>query len=149
MTAIFNFHKVSDIITCSGQPTEEQLKQLATEQYRVIINLAPHNNKFALPDETASVKALDMKYCNIPVAFDNPQLSELTDFIELMRQYSSQKTLVHCAANYRASAFTGLYLFAAEKLNETQMQLFIEEVWQPDAVWQQFIDESLEHLKSQ
>jgi protein tyrosine phosphatase (PTP) superfamily phosphohydrolase (DUF442 family) len=147
MAAIFNFHKVSDILMCSGQPTENQLKQLATEQYKVIINLAPHNNKFALPDETGSVKALDMEYCHIPVAFDNPQLSELTNFIKLMYKYSGQKTLVHCAANYRASAFTGLYLFAAEKLDETQMQLFIEEVWQPDAVWQQFIDESLEYLK--
>jgi protein tyrosine phosphatase (PTP) superfamily phosphohydrolase (DUF442 family) len=147
MTGIYNFHKVSDTLACSGQPTELQLKQLATEQYQVIINLAPHDNKVALPDETASVKALDIEYCHIPVVFDNPQLNELTDFIKLMNRHSNQKTLVHCAANYRASAFTGLYLFTTGKLDEMQMQLFIEDVWQPDAVWQQFIDDSLEYLK--
>ena len=147
MAEIYNFYKVSDMLACSGQPTEAQLKQLAADQYQAVINLAPHDNKFALPDETGSVKALGMKYFNIPVVFDNPQLTELTDFIELMNQYSSQKTLVHCAANYRASAFTGLYLFKTAQLNENEMQLFIEDVWQPDAVWQQFIDESLEYLK--
>lgn len=147
MAEIYNFYKVSERLACSGQPTEAQLKQLADEQYQVVINLAPHNNKFALPDETGSVKTLGMKYYNIPVVFDNPQLTELTDFIKLMDQYNSHKTLVHCAANYRASAFTGLYLFKAAQLDETRMQLFIEEVWQPDAVWQQFIDESLEYLR--
>jgi protein tyrosine phosphatase (PTP) superfamily phosphohydrolase (DUF442 family) len=147
MAEIYNFYKVSDTLACSGQPTEAQLKQLAEEQYQAVINLASHNNKFALPDETGSVSALGIKYFNIPVAFDDPRLNELTDFIKLMNQYSGHKTLVHCAANYRASVFTGLYLFKAALLDETQMQLFIEEVWQPDAVWQQFIDESLEYLK--
>jgi len=147
MAEIYNFYKVSDMLACSGQPTEAQLKQLAAEQYQAVINLAPHDNKFALPDETKSAKALGMEYFNIPVVFDNPQLSELTGFIELMNQCSRHKTLVHCAANYRASAFTGLYLFRVAQLDETQMQLFIEEVWQPDAVWQQFIDESLEYLR--
>jgi protein tyrosine phosphatase (PTP) superfamily phosphohydrolase (DUF442 family) len=136
MAEIYNFYKVSDRLACSGQPTEVQLKQLADEQYQVVINLAPHTNKFALSDETGSVKTLGMEYFNIPVVFDSPQLSELTDFIKLMDQYSSHKTLVHCVANYRASAFTGLYLLKVAQLDETRMQLFIEDVWQPDAVWQ-------------
>ena len=147
MAEIYNFYKVSGTLACSGQPTEEQLKQLAVEQYLAVINLAPHNNKFALPDETGSVKVLGMKYFHIPVVFDSPQLSELIDFIKLMNELSGKKILVHCAANYRASVFTGLHLFEAKDLNEEQTQLFIEEVWQPDAVWQQFIDDSLEYLR--
>jgi protein tyrosine phosphatase (PTP) superfamily phosphohydrolase (DUF442 family) len=147
MSSIYNFHKVSDALACSGQPSEVQLKQLADEFYRVIINLAPHGTKFSLPDETGSVKALNVEYCHIPVVFDNPQLTELTNFIKLMNRYCCEKILVHCVANYRASAFTGLYLFATEKLDEEQMQLFIENIWQPDAIWQQFIDEGLEYLK--
>ena len=147
MSAIYNFHKISDALACAGQPTEAQLEQLAHEQYQMIRNLAPHKSKSALPDEAASVKALDMDYCNIPVAFDNPQLTELTEFIELMKLHgSNKKTLVHCVANYRASAFTGLYLFATGKLDKAQMQLFVEDVWQPDEIWQQFIDEGLEGL---
>jgi len=33
-------------------------------------------------------------------------------------------------------------------LNEEEMQEFIEAIWQPDTVWQQFIEESVEWLKS-
>jgi protein tyrosine phosphatase (PTP) superfamily phosphohydrolase (DUF442 family) len=147
MNSIYNFHEVSDQLACSGQPTADQLKQLAAENYKVIINLGLPNTKYSLPDEAASVKAADMDYCHIPVVFEDPKVSELADFIKFMQSQDDQKTLVHCAANYRASAFTGLYLFAMDKLDEKQMRSFIEDVWKPDAVWQQFIDDSLEFLR--
>ena len=144
MNSIYNFHQVSGTLACAGQPTEEQLKQLAGEQYQVIINLAPNGGKFSLPDEAASVKTLGIAYCHIPVIFNNPQQSELDDFIDLMNLHCEKKVLVHCVANYRASAFTGLYFFKTGKLNKDQTQAFIEDVWQPDDIWQQFIDEAME-----
>ena len=143
MNSIYNFHQVSGILACAGQPTEEQLKQLAGERYQVIINLAPNGGKSSLADEAASVKTLGITYCHIPVVFNNPQQSELDNFIDVMNLHSNKKVLVHCVANYRASAFTGLYLFKTGKLDKTQAQSFIEDVWQPDDDWQQFIDEVL------
>jgi len=148
MSNIYNFHRVSDSLACSGQPREGQLASIAEDGYKLVINLGLADGKYALADEAASVKALGLAYHHIPVQFDNPQLDELTTFIADMQQHSSEKILVHCAANYRASAFTGLYLFAEGKLNEDAIQQFIEEVWQPDAVWQQFIEDSVEWLKS-
>ncbi len=148
MGAIFNFYEVSDMLACSGQPTDDQLKQLVTEQYQVVVNLGLLNTKYSLPDEAASLKAIQLDYHHIPVAFDNPQIDELADFITYMNQHNGKKVLVHCAANYRASVFMGLYLFAVDKIDEAAMQLFIEDVWQPDAVWQQFIDECLEYIKA-
>ena len=147
MRSIYNFRKISEQLSCSGQPTEEQLKQLATEKYDAIVNLGLLNTKYSLPNEDEIAAALGIYYYHIPVLFDNPQITELADFINYMDEYSSKKTIVHCAANYRASVFTGLYLFAAAKLNEKEMQQFIEEVWQPDAVWQQFLEEGLEYIK--
>ncbi len=148
MSNIYNFHQVSDALACAGQPREGQLASIAQDGYEVIINLGLADGKYALADEAASVKSLGLAYHHIPVQFDNPQLDELTTFIADMQQHDGKKILVHCAANYRASAFTGLYLFAEGKLNEEQMQEFIEGVWQPDAVWQQFIEDSIEWLKS-
>ena len=147
MSAIYNFHKVSDQLACAGQPREGQLASLADDGYRVVINLGLTDGKYALKDEAASVNGLGMEYHHIPVIFDNPQVTELASFIELMKKYAEEKTFVHCAANYRASVFTGLYLFAADKLDEEAMQGFIEEVWQPDPIWQSFIEESVEGLK--
>jgi len=147
MSSIYNFKHVNNSLVCAGQPTEAQLMQLADENYRVIINLAMPTGKFALPGEETIVAGLGIDYIPIPVVFDNPQLNELLAFINYMELHAGEKTMVHCAANYRASAFTGLYLFNKGELDASQMQSFIEDVWQPDDIWQQFIDESLEYLK--
>jgi len=63
-----------------------------------------------------------------------------------MDQLQSKKVFVHCAANYRATAFTGLYLFAKSELTREELQSFISQIWQPDAVWQRFIDEALQDI---
>lgn len=147
MSAIYNFHQVSDMLACSGQPREGQLAAIADDGYEVLINLGLADGKYALADEAGSATKLDMVYYHIPVVFDNPQIDELKLFIETMNQHNGAKTLVHCAANYRASVFTGLHLFAAAKMNEDEMHALIEEIWQPDAVWEQFIEESVEYIK--
>jgi protein tyrosine phosphatase (PTP) superfamily phosphohydrolase (DUF442 family) len=148
MSSIYNFYEISGMLACSGQPREGQLPSLPADGYRVVINLGLADGKYALKDEAASLKELGLVYHHIPVQFDNPQPEDLLTFIGLMNKHQSDKTLVHCAANYRASAFTGLYLFAINKFDEAEMQSFIEEVWQPDAVWEQFIEESVELLKN-
>ncbi|MGZ3820264.1 MAG: protein tyrosine phosphatase family protein [Mucilaginibacter sp.] len=148
MSAIYNFVQVSDMLACSGQPSEGQLAAVADDGYRVIVNLGLAEGKYALPDEAAAVKNLGLDYHHIPVLFDNPQIDELADFISVMNQYTNEKILVHCAANYRASVFTGLYLFAKDELREDKVQEFIEDVWQPDAIWQQFIDDAIEVVKN-
>jgi len=149
MSAIYNFHKVSGLLACAGQPREGQLPSIAAEGYKVVINLGLTDGKYALNDEAASVKALGMDYYHIPVAFDNPQITDLESFISLMDDHAHEKTLVHCAANYRASVFTGLYLFSKNELDEDGLQSFIEEVWQPDPVWQSFIEDNLEGMKGE
>jgi protein tyrosine phosphatase (PTP) superfamily phosphohydrolase (DUF442 family) len=143
MSAIYNFHEVSDLLACAGQPREEQLKFIKSDGYTVVINLGLADGKYALNDEAASIKQLGISYYHIPVLFDNPQVSELQSFFKLMDQHKDDKVFVHCAANYRASVFTGLYLFSLGKLDEAGTQEFIEEIWRPDPVWQDFIDEGL------
>jgi protein tyrosine phosphatase (PTP) superfamily phosphohydrolase (DUF442 family) len=146
MSAIYNFRRVSDKLACAGQPREDQLASLVRDGYTVVINLGLSEGKYALNDEASSVKGLGLSYHHIPVLFDNPRVSELESFITLMKQHAGEKVFVHCAANYRASVFTGLYLFATDKLDEGGMLEFIEELWQPDPAWQLFIEESVEFL---
>lgn len=148
MKVIYNFCQVSGMLACAGQPRQGQLQTIADQGYQVIINLGLSDGKYALADEAGSVKNLGLTYHHIPVIFDHPQFDELNAFIGLMDEHSHQKTLVHCAANYRASTFTGLYLFAVDLLNQDEMQEFIEAIWQPDGIWQQFIDEAVELLKN-
>lgn len=146
MEPIYNYKQVNDRLACSGQPTGEQLKGIADNDYRVIINLGLTGAKYSLPDEANSVAGLGLVYHHIPVQFDNPQLSELEEFLQLMQQHAGKKTLVHCAANYRASCFTGLYLLATKQLDQDEMTGFIEDTWQPDPVWQQFLEDGIDWL---
>ena len=148
MGPIYNFKQVNDRLACSGQPTEEQLKGIADQGYKVIINLALTGTKYSLPDEAKSVADLGLIYRHIPIQFDSPQLSELKEFLTLIQQHANEKTLVHCAANYRASCFTGLYLLATRQLSQDEMTDFIESTWQPDPVWQQFMEDGIDFLEA-
>src|SRR5579871_4369076 len=129
MRPIYHFEKVSETLSCAGQPTEEQFRELIAGQFEVIINIGLLDTKYALPDEEGLVDDLGMDYHHIPVIFEDPQLSELDAFISRMDLDAGKKVLVHCAANYRASAFVGLYLFAKSKLAESEIQDFVEDVW--------------------
>ncbi|HEY5326424.1 MAG TPA: sulfur transferase domain-containing protein, partial [Mucilaginibacter sp.] len=91
MSPIYNFHKVSALLACAGQPTESQVAAIASDGYKVIINLGLADGKYALNNEAASVIGLGMEYHHIPVSFNNPQISELAAFIMLMNKHQDEK----------------------------------------------------------
>jgi protein tyrosine phosphatase (PTP) superfamily phosphohydrolase (DUF442 family) len=147
MHEIKNILGISDRLACAGQPDESQLAIIADHGFKVVINLGLSDGKYALRDEAASLAELGLEYCHIPVQFDNPQLAEWKCFMETMKQHRAKATFVHCAANYRATAFTGLYLFATSELNQEELYSFIAQIWQPNPVWQQFIEEAIQYIK--
>jgi len=65
--SIYNWRRLDDRITTSGQPTEPQLADIHALGVRHIINLGLHSHEKALPDEAASVSRLGMTYIHIPV----------------------------------------------------------------------------------
>jgi len=149
MKPIYQFEQISDHLACSGQPTEEQFKDFVAGKFDVVINLGLLDTKYALENEKKLILSLGMEYHHIPVVFEDPQLNELLLFIAHMNQNAGKKILVHCAANYRASAFLGLYLFAKENLLEEDLDDFVEDVWQPNTIWKKFIVDGIAHIKSQ
>jgi protein tyrosine phosphatase (PTP) superfamily phosphohydrolase (DUF442 family) len=48
---VYNWGRLDDRITTSGQPTEQQLADIQAPGIRHIINLALHTHEKALPDE--------------------------------------------------------------------------------------------------
>lgn len=146
MSTIYNFRKVSDLLACAGQPREGQLASLVTDGFQVVINLGLANGSYALKNEAASVANLGLIYHHIPVLFDSPQLEELKLFIELLNKYKEDKVLVHCTANYRASAFVGLYLFSIGQVDETEMEDFVDLIWKPNQIWREFMEEGVKFL---
>lgn len=138
LSDILNFRQVDDRLSLSGQPSEDQLAALARAGVRDIINLGPHDNEGALPDEPGTVAAAGMTYHYIPVDFGNPTEKDYTAFSACMAALSDTRLHVHCIYNARVSAFMLRYardghgdIAAAERL--------MDGIWRPGGVWAAFL----------
>jgi protein tyrosine phosphatase (PTP) superfamily phosphohydrolase (DUF442 family) len=128
----------------SGQPTEAQLAAIAAAGYRTVVNLALHDDpRYSLHDEAGCVRGLGMTYVHIPVQFAAPTEQNLLDFFDAMDAHAGETLLVHCAANYRVTAFVGLYRAIRLRWKEERAFEPMRSVWEADGVWQQFIAEML------
>ena len=138
---IYNYRKVDEHHATGGQPTEEQLKAAAAEGFATVINLATIDPRYSLQDEAAAVAALGMKYRHIPVPWDQPSEADFAAFEQAMQSAGQGKTLVHCAANFRATAFYSLYAMKHLGWSRTRAEEFRASIWRGSdfPVWEDFI----------
>ncbi len=138
---ITNYLKVNDDLITGGQPTVEQLKAAASEGITTVINLATLSPSYALEDEAGLVRSLGLAYYHIPVAWDDPKQSDFQAFENVMREVACRKTLLHCAANFRVTAFYALYALKHLGWSEAQADAFREPIWRgsDEPVWERFI----------
>jgi len=136
---ITNYIQVSERIASSGQPVDDYFKYIASAGYEAVINLAMPNSENAIPEEGNIVTALQMLYIHIPVPFEAPDKMHLQDFINVMRAFTDKKVWVHCALNYRVSAFLYQYERLVNKCNAEDARKVMLPSWEPDKVWQQFM----------
>lgn len=94
------------------------------------MNLAPHSSENALPDEAGLVRELGMTYHHLPVDFSDPTESDFAAFEDVMAGLRPDgRTLVHCAANFRVSAFYGLYAMKHLGWSAERAEAFRATVW--------------------
>lgn len=147
--AIYNARVVNDRLITSGQPTEHQLRGAAAEGIDTVVNLAPHDSDNALPDEAGLVCALGMTYHHLPVVFENPTEADFAVFEQVMAQLPPEsRTLVHCAANFRVSAFYGLFAMKHLGWSAEQAEAFRAPIWNGSdyPVWEAFISKMQQRL---
>jgi uncharacterized protein (TIGR01244 family) len=138
---IYNYRKVDEHYATGGQPTEEQLQAAAAEGFATVINLATIDARYSLRDEGASVATLGMKYRHIPVPWDQPSDADFAAFEQAMQSAGNGKTLVHCAANFRATAFYSLYAMKHHGWSRARAEEFRASIWRGSdfPVWEDFI----------
>jgi uncharacterized protein (TIGR01244 family) len=145
ITEARNFRSLDDEqLLTAGQPNEDQLEDAALLGVKVVINLALHDDpRYSLHDEAGSVRSLGMHYVHIPVQFSEPTENNLRVFFDAMDAHKGEKVLVHCAANYRVTAFVGLYRVIREGWTREQAFEPMRSVWEPNEVWKTFIAKAL------
>lgn len=141
----YNFRRIDDRLSTSGLLNEEQLGQLGGEGYQIVIDLLPHDNEWAIPGEQGIVEAQGIDYRYIPVDFEAPDRQDYARFEETMEATGATMTHVHCAANFRVSAFYAIYGARQLGWTEQQARTFIAETWDPaeHPPWDAFVAEML------
>jgi protein tyrosine phosphatase (PTP) superfamily phosphohydrolase (DUF442 family) len=139
-TDIRNFVQVDARLGTAGQPTEEQLRALAAEGYAAVVNLGLLDPKYCLPDEAGLVASLGMEYRHIPVRFDAPAVDDFRAFAAAMDEWAGRKVFVHCAANYRVSAFVALYGELRLGWSRARADEHACALWTPNETWRAFIE---------
>lgn len=146
MNKVLNYIKINELISTSGQLKIEELELIANEGFEVVINLAMPTTSNALENEDKIVSSLNMSYIHIPVDFENPKLSDLKLFLNILQALGANKVWVHCAKNYRVSAFMYVYHKYILHTPFEQIDLSIFDMWQPSLVWQELMKVQLEDL---
>ena len=146
MNKILNYVKINELISTSGQPKIEELELIANEGFEVVINLAMPTTSNALENEDKIVSSLNMSYIHIPVDFENPKISDLKLFLNVLQALGANKVWIHCAKNYRVSAFMYVYHKYILHTPFEQIDLSIFDMWQPRLVWQELMKVQLEDL---
>ena len=139
MKEILNYYQVTNNIATSGQPTQDQLCAIAEDGYKVVINLALTSSSNAIADEDGIVTDMGMVYIHLPVVWESPQIDDVQLFFHLMDVHKLRKVWVHCAKNMRVSCFMYLYQKHILKLSEEQACYPMNQIWQPEGVWQKLM----------
>lgn len=141
---IYNWRRLDERLTTSGQPSEAQLQAIATLGVDCVVNLGLHTHPKALPDERGTVTALGMDYIHQPVDFQNPTAADLDRFCEAMDRLQGRTVHVHCIANWRVSAF--LYRWRIDRLGwaPSRARPDLDAIWTPEGPWAAIVGDAPE-----
>ena len=148
-TDIYNYRRVTDRVSTGGQPTPAQLRSAAAEGFTAVVNLSTGDAHFSLDAEAGLVRSLGMTYHHIPVAWENPQESDFAAFEAVMQASPADKLLIHCAANFRVTAFYSLYAMKHLGWTEAQADEFRASIWEGGdyPTWEKFIGEMKRNVR--
>ena len=134
--AVLNYHRINAQLITAGQISPIHAAQLRDAGVDVVINLSvadPERNQ----DEAFAIAAQGIAYFNIPVVWDVPSDADLDLFLNLMDATKGKHVLVHCFANYRASAFTYLHRVLRGGVDPQVARKDMETVWTEKA-WAEY-----------
>lgn len=102
-----------------GQPTEAQLRALAAEGVRTVIDLRGENESRGM-DEAAVVQGLGMTYVTIPISGAGDLTVERAKALDAALDAAEGPVLVHCASGNRVGALLALEAFHADGASAEQ-----------------------------
>ena len=144
LTEAPNYRAYSETFSSSGQPDAAQLAHAAELGFERVIYLSFAGDSTALDGEDGIVVENGMRYVQLPVDWNAPEVDDFRTFAAIMQAQPDTKTLVHCQVNFRASTFSFLYRVAVLGESITDAKPALDSVWNPNETWFRFIRDTLE-----
>ncbi len=144
-----NYVEISPRLATAGMPARSQFDAIAQAGYQVVISLVPPDAMGAVRDEAVLVAGHGMRYHNIPVNFARPAAADFARFVDAMNQHRSERVLVHCELNMRASSFVFLYRVLELREDPDRAYDAVLRVWRPSGQWHAFIAQMLSEAGAQ
>ncbi|MFT5788707.1 MAG: protein tyrosine phosphatase (PTP) superfamily phosphohydrolase (DUF442 family) [Shewanella sp.] len=116
-------------IITSGLPTKAEFPALQQAGVELVINLIPKGNSSGHDDEASLVTSTGMQYQQIDVDWKQPTVANVEQFFAIMDANKGKNILIHCAANYRASAFYYLYQLKQGKADSSDFKQQTMQPW--------------------
>lgn len=140
LSDIYNYLRIENLYSTSGQPSETQFALIRDEGFECIINLAPTSRlENSIVEEEQILSSLGMSYIHIPVDFKCPTDDDFQQFVNALNGKDPSKVWVHCAANMRVSAFTYRYRCNIVGEDENTARADLRKIWDPIGVWKSFV----------
>lgn len=147
-----NFRRIDERTTTSGTVALDALNELKANGYEVVVNLMPDDSPYAVAGEADVVAGQGLGYHYIPVDFAAPSHSDFEAFAAALEANQGKVVHIHCAANYRVSAFWSLWALRTGRWTEAEADQFLEGIWGTDhseyPVWWAFMAEERARLGS-
>lgn len=140
---ILNWRRVDAHVTLSGQPTAAQLRDIAASGVTHVINLGPHENPKALPQEAAILAGLGVRYTYIPVDFDAPGEADYAAFCTALDLAAGETLHIHCIYNARVSAFMLRRAQDGRGGSVARARALMDSIWRPGGVWATFLGDTV------
>lgn len=114
--------QITDQVSVGAQPTEEQLRSMAQEGIKTVVNLrtAGEQDQPLGPDQEGDVvRRLGMQYLHIPVSSKDMRAEQVDQFRQALRRLPVP-VFVHCHRGKRAGAFVMMHLAAEAGMSGAQ-----------------------------
>jgi protein tyrosine phosphatase (PTP) superfamily phosphohydrolase (DUF442 family) len=136
----YNFIQIDELVSSSGSISEIAL---IDEGFHLVVNLLPNDNEHARATEKQEFESLGVDYEYVPVDWNNPQIEAYESFESILKHYQNKKIHVHCAANFRATAFYGVYGYRNLGWSEMQLYDLIASIWNIEEypLWEKYVSD--------
>ena len=148
LSRILVYRSIHANLATSGQPQLDEFDLIAQAGFEIVINLALTDASNAIAGEDRRVLERGMGYLNLPLLFDRPSLSQALYLLNFLHTLEDKKVWLHCALNMRVSTLVYLYRIHYLAISEPDALALLHDVWTPNDIWQQLIQQVHQHYSS-